>query len=551
MENLTLVNNKNILQQLLANKKIIFILLIIIYGFYLRTYHIDYPAIGYHNWKETHYLTEARNFAKDGFFKDGFFIPSWDYPSIKEDSSGAHRDTFPTTSIIVAILFKIFGFSLAIARLPGVIAGVASILLIYLITKKLFQKDFISIIAAFLMAINPLSVFFSRNTQLDSISLFFMLCGLYYFIIWLDNDKPRYFALFSFFVMLATVTKYTFLIVLIPLVFIFPYERLIDFKKYIKQYIIGLILFIPFPAWFFYSQFYLKKFNLSGGVGSDINYDFSVLFNSEFWQVIKSYVADNFTLTGILFFFLGAILFLLFYDKTKRSQRFMLGSLIGLILFMIITVNKLNGHNYHQYPMIFTIIIFISYFFISCFNILNKIIKIRVINYLFILILIVILTLNSISAKDRMFDTQFIGLDIAGDYVNKNSNQAERIFFPSHQSYGSLWHADRKGIKTPSKLDDFIFAENNLNASWIFIYQWGFSIIENKEVWQHIQENYKLRQIAFLNNNQGLQPIYIVLSKGGRFDITKINEYVKDKQISSKEYEFSKGKQKLDYINIE
>lgn len=551
MENIDQVNKNNLLKQLIKNKQIIFLLLIIIYGFYLRAYHIDYPAIGYHNWKETHYLTEARNFAKDGFFKYGLFIPAWDYPSIKEDPSGSHRDTFPTTPIIVSILFKIFGFSLIIARLPGVIAGAVSILLTYLIIKKIFQKEFISIIAAFLIAINPLSVFFSHNTQLDSICLFFTLLGLYYFIIWLENDKLKYFALFSFFVMLATVTKYTFLIILVPIAFIFPYERLIDFRKYIKQYVIGFILFIPFPAWFFYSQFYLKKFNLSGGVGSDMNYDFSVLFSSEFWQTLKAYIADNFTLLGISLFFLGVILFLLLYDKTKRSQRFMLGSLIGLILFMIITVNKLSGHNYHQYPMIFTIILFISYFIIFCFNILNRIIKIKAINYLFIFILIVILTLNSISAKNRMFDTQFIGLDVAGEYVNKNSNQNERVFFPSHQSYGFLWHADRKGIKTPSKLDDFVFAEKNLNASWIFIYQWGFSIIENKEIWQYIQDNYKLRQIAFLNNNNGLQPIYIILSKAGKFDITKLNEYIKNKSTLSKEYEFSQGKQKLNYINIE
>jgi len=52
--------------------------LLLIFGFYLRIYHSDYPVVGYHNWKETHYLTEARNYARDGFFQDGFLVPHWD-----------------------------------------------------------------------------------------------------------------------------------------------------------------------------------------------------------------------------------------------------------------------------------------------------------------------------------------------------------------------------------------------------------------------------------------------------------------------------------------
>ena len=111
----------------------IILIVILSFGFYLRAYHIDYPVIGYHNWKETHYLTEARNFARDGFFKHGFFVPEHDYPNIYEDSSGAHSDTFPVTSIIVAIGFKLFGVELIVARIINLLFGMGTVALFYFV----------------------------------------------------------------------------------------------------------------------------------------------------------------------------------------------------------------------------------------------------------------------------------------------------------------------------------------------------------------------------------------------------------------------------------
>ncbi|MBU0536654.1 MAG: hypothetical protein KJ922_02835, partial [Nanoarchaeota archaeon] len=106
---------------------IIILAFILLFGFYLRVYHLDYPVMGYHNWKETHYLTEARNFAREGFFSQGFFVPSFDYPPLDSDPSGAHSDTFPTISIFAALMFKIFGVHLWAARILGVMFNSASI----------------------------------------------------------------------------------------------------------------------------------------------------------------------------------------------------------------------------------------------------------------------------------------------------------------------------------------------------------------------------------------------------------------------------------------
>jgi hypothetical protein len=80
----------------------VLLLIFIIFGCYLRYYHIQYPIMGYHNWKSEHYISEARNFAREGFFKYGFFVPMRDTTeNIREASDGQHNDTFPTDPIVV------------------------------------------------------------------------------------------------------------------------------------------------------------------------------------------------------------------------------------------------------------------------------------------------------------------------------------------------------------------------------------------------------------------------------------------------------------------
>src|SRR3989344_5903596 len=158
---------------------ILFVLLV--FGFYLRIYHIGYPVIGYHNWKEAHYLSEARNFAKHGFFYEGIFLPHWDTPGLFEAQSGAHGDTFPTMPIIAGILFKMFGESLTLARLTSVFSILGSIIFMYLIVKHLFKREDLALTTAALMTINPLLVFYGRQADLINHAFFFLLVGVYFY----------------------------------------------------------------------------------------------------------------------------------------------------------------------------------------------------------------------------------------------------------------------------------------------------------------------------------------------------------------------------------
>ena len=532
--------------------KVILFLIVLIFAFYFRAYHIDYPVTGYHNWKETHYLTEARNFADNGFFEHGFFVPEWDYPSINENPSGAHTDSFPTTSIIVGFLFNLLRVSLSGARLVSILFSIGSIILFYLIVKLLFKREDLAFISALVFALNPLAIFFGRQVQLLGPALFFSLAGIYYYIKWFKERSWKNTVLFSIFLMLGIMTKYSFILFAVPVILTYPYKILRD-KKYLSKHLffvfIGLLSFL----WFKYSS------SISKSIGSQFEVvEFGVLFNSDFWRIMLSFARDNYTLLGLTFFVFG-ILFWFFIVKVNMKSfecKFINSYLIGSVIWFVFMAQKMQGHNYHQYPLLPLFVFFVSFFILSASMTLAKVIKFKKLKWIFVFIIFSLLILPSFAAKDRMFDTQFEGLDVAGEYIKEHKLEGERVMHSSHQAYGLLWHGDIKGTRgIPSTVEDIQFAEDNLNASWIFVYAWDFGIFQDDRV-EYISQNYKLAQIGFNMQGDQFSPVYLLFRKGGTFDFSSINLLVSARldagEFEIKEYEFSDGRMhELYYVNLE
>jgi len=517
------------------------LVLILLLGLYFRVYHLDYPVVGYHNWKEAHYLTEARNFAREGFFEHGFFIPAVDFPHISgeySDPSGAHTDPFPIESILLSILFMVFGFSLAIARLFNVLLGLAGIVFIYLIVKKLFKREDLALLTALLMAISPLFIFFSRQVQEVNPALFFALFSIYMYLKWRDDFKTKYLVLTALFMAISFVNKYSFALFAVPIFFTFPFSKLKE-KKYLIQSITSFAVFaLPVLFWYFYSK--VKGAELNTLVAAT-QFKPSVLFTPEFWKILNSYIADNYTILGIIFALIGMVAFIYFFKK-KFEYKFILWYLIGSVPWIFVMSDKLSGHAYHQYPIAPLIIFFMAYSFLIISTNISRVVKIKWTKFFVLAILIIILLIPSLQSRDRVFDVQFVGLDVAGEYIQENSEVNERILFPGHQSYGVLWHADRKGFAEIPNESQIIYAENELNVTWIFLYQWGLDTI-NTPQWNYISNNYHLEQLGFqIQSNGQTSIVYILLKKGGNFDPNSLNNLtISPDTVMSKNYEFSFG----------
>ncbi len=528
---------------------------IVIFGFYLRVYHIDYPVIGYHNWKEVHYLTEARNFARQGFFAHGFFAPELDYPGIDWDPSGVHSDTFPTLPIIIGLIFKFTGPSLFVARLISILFNTATIIFMYFFMKEAMGREDLALVSATLFAIAPLFTFFSHNVDIVNTGIFFMLAGAYYYLHWHRTDKTKDFVLAISFCAIAFLTKYPFGIIALPILFTFPWKKCLDHKKYRIEYAVTGALAATTLGWMYYANEALSRFSAGIKVASGKLIDFGVMSTPNWMAAMKSYIADNYTTIGFYFALAGAALFLFTYFRsTTRTtgKRFLAASIVSAVIFVPLMAQKLGGHSYHQYPIAPFILAMASFAFVIIAQNARRIIKIPYSDVLIIILLMLVVWSPASQARDRQYDTQFIGLDIAGEYIKDRSAPNERIIHSGHQDYGIFWHADRKGLDGGiPDVDKIRYAEENLNVSWIFMYQWGLAEMQNQEKWRYIKDNYRLAQFAFRETPQGPQTFYMLFRKGGMFDEAKINELLEGKPLQSRTYELTTGTIELQYVNIE
>ena len=534
---------------------LVILLAILVLGFWLRAYHLSYPVIGYHNWKEAHYLTEARTFARQGFFTHGFFVPATDYP-IGPHPEGAHPDTFPFLQIILTLGFWIGGIKLVTARLISVLFSVGAVAALYLLTKQLFKREDAALFAAALGAILPLWVFFGRNVQLDNPALFFMLLSGYYFLKWRESDVPKHLLLTSIFFTLGTLTKYTFGIILLPMLLTFPYKRLLikewKQKKQKKTWLAAILIPLTIPLWMVYNAVAVTgTYGIKEALAGE-TVKAKVFSDPQFWATIKAFIVDNYTFTGYWISIIGLILAVLMFRKFF-SAKFIAAYAVSAIPWFFIMGFKLAGHSYHQYPVAPLVVLGITFLAMFVGNSVAKIVKMKlpIIQWALFIAVFALLFSPFAAAKDRQFDTQFPGLDVAGQYINEHAGPDDKILHSGHQSYGVHWHADRKGGPIPGHLEQLKDWEAK-GARWLFIYQWGIpKVTQNPELWEYIQQNYRLVQMGFQRQGDQNVPMYLLLRKEGTFDANALNELIAGKPPVTHRYERTTGPYEIYTVDIE
>lgn len=162
---LTSLRNKSItgdLALVLVRYNALIVLVILIAGLLLRLLDLTRPFFGYHMWNEVYYTTIARNFDHFGLLSQFNF-------SISGGETGLLQRLGPAPLVPWAVYLSmhLFGAAEWAARLPMLILGMFSLISLYFISRLLFDQK-TSLIALFLAAIMPGTVFLSRQVALDS-----------------------------------------------------------------------------------------------------------------------------------------------------------------------------------------------------------------------------------------------------------------------------------------------------------------------------------------------------------------------------------------------
>jgi hypothetical protein len=129
-------------------------------GAALRVADLGRPFNGFGatGWNEGHYALIALNFDRYGLWS-------------QHDDLGADYTFSPGVPWLIWLAFRAFGPQEWAARLPGVLCGVAAIVLVAALVRRLLVSEQVALTAAGFVATAPGIVFYSQNTQLDTPSI--------------------------------------------------------------------------------------------------------------------------------------------------------------------------------------------------------------------------------------------------------------------------------------------------------------------------------------------------------------------------------------------
>lgn len=164
-------------------------------------------------------------------------------------SFGAYSS--PLYVFATAIVIKFFGLSVLTTRFLSALSGILTIVFVYLIAKKieLFSTKNIPLISAFLFAISPWSIFFSRGAFEANFALMLLSAGIYFLIISRNNTKLLYLAVISLALSVYAYQAERLIVVILFPVFIFinreKYKLKKNFKTLVAASILGVAVSLP------------------------------------------------------------------------------------------------------------------------------------------------------------------------------------------------------------------------------------------------------------------------------------------------------------------
>ncbi len=255
-------------------------------------------------------------------------------------------------------------------RLPSAISGIIIVYLLFLITKRLFNKNYdLSVVIALVAATNTWLITFSRGAWEVNLSLMLTLLGVYLFLKALNENKYLLYSVVSFaltFIAYQGAKLSTGIIVLLLGVIYWKEFWKIDQKTIVKSVVIGLIIASPillsivngqsgrlevfsvfsYPRSTEYVQNMLNEGNEKIG---DINY---YLHHGETYNFLRGVLGRFFNhFSGRFLFFEGD------FSNPRHSPPYQ-GQLLLIDMVLLLTGLVYIVRNYQLSPKFYSLIMF-------------------------------------------------------------------------------------------------------------------------------------------------------------------------------------------------
>ncbi len=293
--------------------------------------HFSFRSIGYIDYMSSQLQTTALQWL-------GGDQPLW--------TKFSFHDHPPLVFLVQHLFFKIFGISDFVAKLPFALAGLALILVVYLINRELFDIP-AGLTAAFILAISGYHVWISRIGCLEDFTILFMALSLFFLL--KSRRREEYFLLAGFFLGLGMLSKYTTLI-LVPVFIIYSflyYKEVFKNKYFWFSFLVAIIIFLP--VIFYNLEVYRTRGHFDvqfSEIFGQKTTDWTIfikrhLFSGrnyidQFFNIFKNII--SFVSWPIFVFFLGSLGYMVWEAVKKNNERVTKSCLILLSLFFFSSV---------------------------------------------------------------------------------------------------------------------------------------------------------------------------------------------------------------------
>jgi 4-amino-4-deoxy-L-arabinose transferase-like glycosyltransferase len=332
-------------------------IIIVLIAVVVRLIHIEQPFVDPWSWRQSDVAAIARNYLENGFH---FNRPQIDWAGNAEGYVGTE---FPILPFVAALCYKITGVQEWVGRIQGVVFFAAALPFFFLLIRRIFG-EVPAVWATFFYAFAPLSIVASRAFMPDIPSLSLALAGMYFFLVWVEENDWRFLVASAVLISIALLIKLPTAVIGVPLLYLVVaavYDRrnssgdsvgghkppLQDLLKRLlaswELWLFALITLVPSAIWYWHAHRIAETFypyHFFGGGG------FRIMNAAWYWKIAKQTALSS--LTPMLFTLAALGAFVAPRGKYTRIFHWWFAAMAVFIF----AVGWGNRHQWYQLPLV-------------------------------------------------------------------------------------------------------------------------------------------------------------------------------------------------------
>jgi hypothetical protein len=325
-----------------------------------RLYNLTSPVIGVHSWRQADTAAIARNFFEAPFGPSQLW--RFAYPQVDWGGGGYAETEFPLYPALVSLLYRILGPHEIYARGLSVIFSLIGLYFLYKLVALCFDQS-VAFWSALFYAILPLSVFYGRTVQPESLVMMCGLGGLYFFKRslaqrsrsqrWIDLGVS------GGFVAIAALLKVLPIVYLgLPLLYLAAVKY--RYKLFVRWelWLYALSILGVTAAWYIHAHNIFLETGLTFGFwsGDTDRYSWASLLSVKYWlDILFRTMVRHFAVVSFFVALVG-----LSFRRGKAEDWMWEVGLFGSFLAGALAPTSSYVHEYYQLPVMMFGVVFIG-----------------------------------------------------------------------------------------------------------------------------------------------------------------------------------------------